>query len=222
MGTEAGAAGHQQVRLVTAPAPITKNALALPNLITISRLFLAAALFTLIALYTEGYERNPGAGWWLTATFLFVLAAGTDFLDGLIARRWGLVSTLGRILDPFADKIIIVGAFVFLQDPRLNSGIASWMTIVVIGREMFVTSLRGFLEHHGRDFSASLSGKAKMIMQCIAVTASLLSLSPLVQSTFPHFNVLRDVLIWTTVAVTLYSGLLYIYRAWQMLRPQAV
>jgi CDP-diacylglycerol--glycerol-3-phosphate 3-phosphatidyltransferase len=203
-----------EVQVVAVPAPLTRNALSLPNLITISRLFIAVGLFWLIYAYTE----DPPRGYWLTATALFLLAAGTDFLDGLIARRWGLVTTLGRILDPFADKIIICGVFIFLQDRNLDSGVTAWMTTIVIGREMFVTSLRGFLEKHGRDFSAALSGKIKMIMQCIAVTAALMSLSPAVQSAFPQFNVLRDVLIWLTIAATVWSGLLYIWRAYQMLR----
>lgn len=212
--SEGSATVGKEVHVVPVPAPITRNALSLPNIITVSRLFIAAGLFALIYAYTE----TPDSGYWLTATALFLLAAGTDFLDGLIARRWGLVSTLGRILDPFADKIIICGVFVFLQDRRLESGITAWMTIIVIGREMFVTSLRGFLEKHGRDFSAALSGKIKMIMQCIAVTAALMWLSPTVQSAFPWFYLLRDVLIWATIAVTVWSGLLYVWRAYVMLR----
>jgi CDP-diacylglycerol--glycerol-3-phosphate 3-phosphatidyltransferase len=212
--SEGSASVGTEVQVVAVPAPITRNALSLPNLITISRLFIAAGLFALIYAWTS----HPSHGYWLTATALFLLAAGTDFLDGLIARRWGLVSTLGRILDPFADKIIICGVFIFLQDRNLDSGVTAWMTIIVIGREMFVTSLRGFLEKHGRDFSAALSGKIKMIMQCVAVTAALMSLSPAVQSAFPKFNVLRDVLIWATIVATVWSGLLYVWRAYQMLR----
>ncbi|HUG91166.1 MAG TPA: CDP-diacylglycerol--glycerol-3-phosphate 3-phosphatidyltransferase [Planctomycetaceae bacterium] len=213
--SESSATVGAELQVVPVPAPITRNALSLPNLITISRLFIAVGLFALIYAYTA----VPAQGYWLTAAALFLVAAGTDYLDGWIARRWGLVSTLGRILDPFADKIIVCGVFVFLQDRNLASGITAWMTIVVIGREMFVTSLRGFLERHGRDFSAALSGKIKMLMQCGAVTAALMSLSPAVQSAFPRFNLVRDVVIWATIAVTVWSGLLYVWRAYQMLRP---
>src|SRR5688572_3148906 len=81
-----------------------RDALNLPNLITISRLFLSFVLFALI--YIQDY--------WFTAAVLFVVAASTDFLDGYIARKYGLITTLGRIMDPFVDKIIICGAFVFL------------------------------------------------------------------------------------------------------------
>lgn len=190
-------------------APIDGRSLNLPNLITTSRLLLSVVLFAMI--YIDGL--------WISAAILFVVAAATDAVDGYIARRYGQVTTLGRILDPFVDKIIICGAFVFLLEKSTASGINAWMVIIVLGREMFVTSLRSFLEQHGRDFSATWSGKVKMILQCVAVTASLLSLSPQIES--PGFSALRDVLLWLAVGVTAYSGLTYTYRAFQMLKPAA-
>ena len=198
------------------PAPLDRGALNLPNLITLSRLGLAVLLFVLI-------DQN---GFWVSSAVLFVVAAATDALDGYIARRYGMVTTLGRILDPFADKIIVGGAFIFLLDKKVNladgnaawSGVNAWMVIAVIGREMFVTSMRGFLEKHGYDFSADWAGKSKMLLQCLAVTASLLSLSPEVLSAFPAFPGVRDVLLWLAVGVTLYSGFSYVMRAAAMLR----
>lgn len=194
--------------------PFNRDDLNPPNLITLSRLLLAVVLFVLI--YINGY--------WITAAIVFVVAAATDAIDGYIARRYGMVTTLGRILDPFVDKIIICGAFVFLLDKKVDfengirawSGVNAWMVIVVIAREMFVTSLRGFLEQHGRDFSASFSGKLKMITQCVAVTASLLSLSPLISGA--GFNLFRDILLWGSVIITVYSGVDYVVRAAFMLR----
>jgi CDP-diacylglycerol---glycerol-3-phosphate 3-phosphatidyltransferase len=197
-----------EVRL--SPAPIDRRSLNLPNAITLSRLILSIVLFAMI-----GYP-----GLWLTSAILFVVAAATDFLDGYFARKYGQVTTLGRIMDPFVDKIIICGAFVFLLEKRLDSGINSWIVIIVIGREMFVTSLRGFLERLGLDFSANWSGKLKMITQCVAVTASILSLEPSMAAR-PGFLLLRNVLIWTCVAVTIHSGWIYIQRAAVMLRPRA-
>jgi CDP-diacylglycerol--glycerol-3-phosphate 3-phosphatidyltransferase len=159
---------------------------------------------------------------------VFLLAAATDFLDGYIARKYGLVTTLGRIMDPFADKIIICGAFVFLlgkSDPSpitgLSSGVTAWMVIIVIGREMFVTSLRGFLEQHGMDFSATMSGKLKMVLQCAAVVASLLSLSPDFRELLPQVDPIRDVLLWSAIAITVYSGAIYLHRAGVMIRQQS-
>ncbi len=197
---------------VAAPqlAPLTRGALNTPNLITISRLLLAVLLFYLI-----DYD-----GYWRLAAAVFLAAAATDFLDGYIARKYGLVTTLGRIMDPFADKIIICGAFVFLLG-KANSGVTAWMVIIVIGREMFVTSLRGFLEQHGMDFSATMSGKLKMVVQCAAVVASLLSLSPDFRELLPQVDQIRDVLLWSAVAITVYSGAIYLHRAGVMIRQQA-
>lgn len=181
---------------------------SIPNLITLSRLVLALALFWLI----------DGRQHWLASCILFIVAAATDALDGWIARRYGLVTVIGRILDPFVDKVIIGGAFVFLAvEPR--SQVTAWMAIIVIGREMFITSLRSFLESQGRDFSAVWSGKIKMVLQCVAVSASLLYLEYGVGS--PAEGTLSQgvtILLWAAVAVTIYSGYAYVARALQMFR----
>lgn len=196
--------------------PLNRNALNLPNLITVSRLLLAFVLFALI--YVNAF--------WITAAVLFVIAASTDVLDGYIARRYGMITALGRILDPFVDKFIVCGAFIFLLEKKVNlesgmqtwSGVNAWMVIIVIGREMFVSSLRGFMEEQGLDFSAVWAGKIKMFAQSVAVTASLVSLSPTIAS--PGFNLLRDVLLWTAVLITAYSGVAYVQRAVIMLRER--
>ena len=98
-----------------------------------------------------------------------------------------------------------------------NSGVNAWMALIVFGREMFITSLRSFLEQHGRDFSAVWSGKIKMALQCAAVTGSLLSLDERFAS-LAQFILLRDVVLWSAVLVTVYSGVEYTYRAYRMLR----
>ena len=128
-----------------------------------------------------------------------------------------MVTTLGRILDPFADKIIICGAFLFLVAKQPESGVNAWMALIVFGREMFITSLRAFLEQHGRDFSAVWSGKIKMVLQCAAVTASLLSMDSRLAGV-SQFILARDIVLWATVAITIYSGVEYTYRAYRMLR----
>lgn len=198
------------------PVGIGRESLNLPNAITVSRLLLAILLFALIDV----------GGYWLTAAALFVFAASTDWADGYLARKYGQVTTLGRIMDPFVDKIIVSGTFLFLLGEQethtadtLPSGVNAWMVIIVIGREMLITSLRGFLEQQGKDFSASLSGKAKMMLQCVAVTASLLSMSPQVR--WPWLAPTRDVLLWLAVGVTVWSGVVYVVRAVRMLRSDA-
>ncbi len=189
--------------------PFDRSAFNLPNCITISRLVLAFVLFAMI--YWGGV--------WISSTIVFAIAAATDAVDGYLARRYGLVTTLGRILDPFVDKIIVCGAFVFLLAiPDNQSGVGPWMVLIVIGREMFITGLRSFLEQRGQDFSASLSGKLKMIAQCLAVGFCLISLSVPVRSAAPWIVGLRDLLLWTAIGFTLISGILYVRRAAQLLR----
>jgi CDP-diacylglycerol--glycerol-3-phosphate 3-phosphatidyltransferase len=202
---ESSRAGEAAVRL-------RHQALNPPNIITLARLGLSVVLFILIDF----------GGWWRTATAVFVVAASTDFLDGYIARKYGLVTVLGRVLDPFVDKIIICGAFVFLQKWPA-SGVTAWITFIVLAREMFITSLRTFLEQRGQDFSAKWSGKLKMILQCLAVPACLLSLSPeflawLAPSiSTGAFIVLRNICLAAAVIVTVYSGVEYSWRAARML-----
>jgi CDP-diacylglycerol--glycerol-3-phosphate 3-phosphatidyltransferase len=184
-----------------------RDSLNLPNLITVSRLLLSVVLFALIDI----------GGWWITSALLFAFAAATDALDGYLARKNGQVTVIGRILDPFADKIIVGGTFLFLlaAGDGLDSGVNAWMVIIVLGREMFISSLRGFLEQAGKDFSASISGKIKMATQCLAVTVCLVSLSPDIQ--WDGMVLFRDSLLWLAVAATVWSGAVYIVRAIQLL-----
>ena len=197
-------------------APLERGALNLPNAITLGRIALAFVLFGMIWC----------GNLWIASAAVFVFAAATDALDGYIARKYGLITTLGRVLDPFADKMIVGGSFIFLLERQhetladgatLSSGVNAWMVTIVIGREIFITSLRAFLEQHGKDFSAALSGKIKMFLQCAAVTASLLSLEPAIAAT-GWFITVRDVLLWGAVAATVLSGAAYVRRAAEMLR----
>jgi CDP-diacylglycerol--glycerol-3-phosphate 3-phosphatidyltransferase len=194
------------------PTPPAPSALNAPNIITLSRLLLAVFMFWLIDV----------GGHWLAACAVFAVAAATDALDGFIARRYGMVTKLGRILDPFVDKVIIGGAFMFLA-VRPDSGVNAWIVMIVIGREMFVTSLRSVLEQEGKDFSAIMSGKIKMVVQCAAVAGSLLYLeyaggAEVSEQSLAIARNIRDVLLWSSVAVTLYSGYEYVVRAARMFR----
>jgi CDP-diacylglycerol--glycerol-3-phosphate 3-phosphatidyltransferase len=206
------AAEPKSSRLPAAAAPFSRQSLNAPNLITISRFVLSIVLFVLI----------DSDGWWRTAAGVFIVAALTDYVDGYLARKYGQVTVVGRILDPFVDKIIIIGAFVFLQRWPA-SGVTAWMTFIIIARELLITSLRAFLEQQGKDFSAKWSGKIKMVVQCAAVPLCLLSLSEPFLASLPdwlpadRFLVLRDVTLWGTVAITVYSGVEYVWRAFRML-----
>jgi CDP-diacylglycerol--glycerol-3-phosphate 3-phosphatidyltransferase len=189
-----------------------EKSLNLPNVITFSRLVLSFGLFLLIQWGNH----------WLWATGLFVFAVLTDVLDGWIARKYQLITQLGRIMDPFVDKFITSGTFLFLLPVSKQSGVDPWMVVIVLGREMLVTSLRGFLEKQGADFSASASGKLKMFLQCAAATAALLSMHPPVaefSSLGISFVAVRDLLLWSMVVVTVWSGYIYVQRAIVLLSP---
>ena len=174
-----------------------------PNVITMARLVLSIAVFVLVPLHQ-----------FTAALVVFVIAAGTDWADGYWARKYGEVTKLGRVLDPFVDKIIICGTFIFLAAEK-NSGITAWMATVVMGREMLVTALRSVIEGSGGDFSAKWAGKVKMVVQCIAVVASLIVLRHLAiyQDTLPVEDWLKYTLIasaWGAIVITVYSGLEYV------------
>ncbi|MCX7408336.1 MAG: CDP-diacylglycerol--glycerol-3-phosphate 3-phosphatidyltransferase [Planctomycetales bacterium] len=191
--------------------PTSERSLNLPNAITFSRFVLSLVLFALM----------QAGGYWLTAAGLFVFAVLTDVLDGWIARRYKLITQLGRIMDPFVDKFITSGTFLFLLPVTQQSGVTPWMVVIVLGREMLVTSLRGFLEQRGADFSASFSGKLKMFLQCVAATAAILSMHPPIAEWSVggmEFTAVRDVLLWSMVAVTVWSGWDYVQRAIVLLR----
>jgi CDP-diacylglycerol--glycerol-3-phosphate 3-phosphatidyltransferase len=200
--------------------PMSRVLWTIPNQLTVARLVLSVVCFVFLA--RDSY---------LVSLVLFVFAAATDWIDGYWARRYGQVTQLGRILDPFADKIIICGTFIFLAAvPPTNSGqsaseIAAWMAVVVVGREMLVTALRSFFEDQGVDFSAKQAGKWKMLFQCLAVSVCLWRLwyydykpnswevEPAAWSTW-----MLRLLVWVAVLMTIYSGWGYVRAALRMLK----
>jgi CDP-diacylglycerol--glycerol-3-phosphate 3-phosphatidyltransferase len=180
----------------------------LPNQITAARIMLAIVMFFTLHFGQYG-----------SSLALFVVAAGTDWLDGYLARSRNQVTQLGRILDPLADKLIISGTFIFLAAVP-GSGIPAWLTVVVVGRELIVTVVRSFLEQRGHDFSANMPGKLKMVFQCGVVIASL-SLLWLRGDGLGGFDWLATVvlvLMLLAAASTVYSGVLYMAVAARLLR----
>lgn len=189
------------------------SAFNLPNQLTGLRLLLTVVVFVLVALH-----------YYFAALVLFVIAAATDSLDGYFARKYQQVTTLGRILDPFADKVIICGTFIFLLADRamLDTpyGLRAWMVAVIVGRELLVTALRSFIEDRGGDFSANWPGKLKMVLQCVAAGAGLCYLHYAANGeTAPGFVWYTFLVsLWLAVILTVYSGLIYIVAAVRLLR----
>ena len=193
----------------TSAQPAVMN---LPNQLTVLRLILAVVLFVLMAF--EHY---------LPSLFVFLAAAGTDWLDGFLARRYGLITTLGRILDPFADKIVICGTFIFLaavpNEGLRACGLKAWVVVVIVGRELLITALRSFLEQQGADFSAAMSGKLKMVAQCAAAALALYFLTyPAGEAVPGWLTTSLTISVWSTVALTVYSGVAYVLTAIRVLR----
>ncbi len=180
-----------------------------PNLFTALRFVLSVVVFVMIPLR-----------FYYTALVVFVIAASTDWVDGYWARRFDQVTRLGRIFDPFVDKIIICGVFIFLASEE-GSGVFAWMAVVVVARELLVTALRGFIEQRGGDFSAKMSGKLKMVFQCIAVGISLFVLADPTQAQRLGFEWWLPLAVWAAVLLTIYSGTQYVVVAFRLLRrPQ--
>jgi CDP-diacylglycerol---glycerol-3-phosphate 3-phosphatidyltransferase len=208
----------------------------IPNLITVSRLLLTVLFFIAINVRTSA-DKFPLMMW--VAGTIFVLAVFSDALDGWLARHWKVETAFGRIVDPFADKILICGAFVFfsfrgivpdgVQLPadmagNAATGIVPWMAVVLIAREFLITGIRGYAESRGIDFRAQWAGKIKMIAQCFAVVGVLLGLAlgPVFKASPLLYGLLlaRDAAIWITVVVTVLSALQYIVRARQLIHDK--
>jgi CDP-diacylglycerol--glycerol-3-phosphate 3-phosphatidyltransferase len=180
----------------------------LPNKITLSRIVLAFVF--MFFLFYQGIMAK------YLALFTFALASFTDFLDGRIARRNNLENDFGRLMDPIADKILILSAFLAFVELKI---VPAWMVIVIIFRELLITGLRINAARRGKILSASLAGKHKTVSQMVAIISILIFLiikesastlwSPLWELWFK-----RGVfyLMLLTIILTLISGLSYLAR----------
>ena len=195
-----------------------KNLPNLPNQITISRLILSGVFFTLLGLLDQKHGRALYTAQPVPANCtllldlsvaVFVLTAATDFLDGYLARRWGMISTFGRIADPFVDKVFICGSFIFLIP--ISPLVQPWYVVVVIMREFLVSGLRSFLEGKGVAFGAGLGGKLKMICQSVTVPSVLLYRAHLVDFAPARWTVI--VLLGASLVFTISSSVEYVRRA---------
>src|SRR5262245_2181719 len=184
----------------------------LANQLTAGRFVLAIILFILIAEQA-----------WLWCVVVFALAAVTDWLDGYLARKQGLTSALGRVFDPLVDKVLICGAYIFaLGIGSERTGLSPWMVTVVVARELIINGLRSYLEGRGVVFGADWLGKIKMALQCAALFGVFFVLSMTANDASPDavtsVRQVRDLFIYSMIAVTALSGLQYLWRAALLLR----
>ena len=177
--------------------------LTLPNLLTLFRIFVTP-LFFLFFFYF------PTKVFSLLASLLFALASLTDFLDGYIARRWNLETSLGKFLDPLADKLLVAVALIMLIP---LDRVSSWMVAVIIGREILVTGLRVVAVTEGLVISASRLGKYKTVLQILSVICLLIhyeyQLNIQSSSFLINFHEMGLGLLWIAMFVTVWSGIDY-------------
>lgn len=171
----------------------------LPNILTMIRILLVPVF--LLAFLT----RFKALG--LLAAAIFVLAAITDGVDGYLARKHQAVTKLGQFLDPLADKLLITAALIGLVEVKL---ISTWTAMIIIGRELAVTGLRGIAAAEGTIIAAGPWGKGKTVMQIIFIVTAMLHRS-LPEGSWLHTvaNFLFMPFLWTAVALTIWSGVDY-------------
>ena len=200
--------------MATVTTPKRPPIVNLPNLLTAARFVLAMVLFVLIAWH----ESVPQV--WLWCLGVFAAAAVTDYFDGYYARKLGLTSTLGRNLDPLVDKVLMCGAFTFLLaiPQAAEIGLRAWMVVVVVARELIITSLRGFLESQGIVFGADRLGKIKMWLQCAALIAVFVTLHDYTRGDWR--TVWCPWFLYVMVAATALSGAQYLWKATLLLKSE--
>jgi CDP-diacylglycerol--glycerol-3-phosphate 3-phosphatidyltransferase len=180
----------------------------LPNLLTLIRIFLVPLVVA--ALVQQNLRLQIGNKLLVANDFfavtLFWAAALTDLLDGYLARRWKQVTTVGTLLDPVADKLLISAALISLVEIRLLPG---WMVILIIGREFAVSGLRSIAAAEGYTIKAGELGKSKMMLQVVGVTLVMLSIR------WSGLRVFALAAMWAVVVMGLASAVDYFRKFWR-------
>ena len=183
-----------------------------PNFLTIVRIFFVPLLVAALVqqdgkIFLHRFVITND----LLALGIFLVAAVTDLLDGYLARRWGQVTTIGTLLDPIADKLLVSAALISLVQIR---AIPAWMVVLIIGREFAVSGLRSIAAAEGYTIAASDLGKTKTISQVVAISAVLLSLR------HPAFLTAGYWLMWAVVVFSLLSAMDYFWKFWRRVDDQ--
>jgi CDP-diacylglycerol--glycerol-3-phosphate 3-phosphatidyltransferase len=180
----------------------------LPNLLTLVRIFLVPLLVA--ALVQQDFQLYWGHKVLVANDFfallVFLAAALTDLLDGYLARRWKQVTTVGTLLDPIADKLLISAALISLVQIRMLPG---WLVVLIISREFAVTGLRSIAAAEGYTIKASELGKSKMMLQVLGITLVLLSMR------WPGIHAYAMFTMWAVVIFGLASAVGYFVRFWK-------
>lgn len=183
--------------------------MGLANKITIGRLILTAIY--LVVLYN--LTLNPilnNLFFWIAVFILFLIIAILDAVDGYIARLYGEVSSFGRMLDPFVDKIFIISSYIIFGSYELTSEILPiWMVILILFREILIQGVRHYIEGLGREFGSNIFGKQKMLFQSIVLGGLILYM--LYFKLYLIYKVLLKTAVYLMFITTILSGMIYIY-----------
>ncbi len=193
----------------------------LPNYITLTRIFSIPIFMWLLTTKRVAAVHGEQE---LLASAVFIAASITDGIDGYLARKRGQITTMGMLLDPLADKLMIAAAFVTLV--QFNPHIVSaWMAVVIIGREFLVSGLRSIAASQGFTIEASDLGKSKMVVQIVAVVAAILDHAwPVWRIGWFIISVelIAQMAIWFMVTLSLASAIDYFAAFWKKIDRQVV
>ena len=186
-----------------------KRSFNIPNLLSLSRILLAPFVMVLL-LYTRvgrgiPFLRTLGLDLTysdLAAALVFIVAALTDTADGYIARQKGLITNLGKFIDPLSDKVLVMAALIALLELHRLSG---WMVMVIVARDFMVSGLRMVAAAEGQVIAASKLGKVKTVFQIIAIIMMILKLP------------LAIWVMYVSIALTVWSGLVYVANGWDLI-----
>jgi CDP-diacylglycerol--glycerol-3-phosphate 3-phosphatidyltransferase len=167
----------------------------LPNALTISRIFLTPLLVVVLLTRMEGKE--------IYGALIFCVAALTDYFDGYFARKRNQVTTIGKLLDPIADKLLVSSAFISLVELQLAP---AWMVVIIVGREFAVSGIRSIAASLGHVMPANWFGKTKMVVQIFTIVVLI------VADTYKeHWLLFGRFLLWATMVVSLVSAASYVW-----------
>jgi CDP-diacylglycerol--glycerol-3-phosphate 3-phosphatidyltransferase len=179
----------------------------IPNTLTLLRIFFVPVLVALLVQEKMQLRIGP----WslsneLVALGVFLVAAFTDLLDGYLARRWNQITTVGMLLDPIADKLLISSSLIALVQVHR---VPCWMAVLIVGREFVVSGLRSIAAAEGYTIAAGDLGKSKMVAQVAAIALVLLSIE------FPVYETAARACLWGAMAFALASAAQYFGLFWR-------
>lgn len=189
--------------------------MSLPNKITLSRICLIPIFIIILSIPLDLGSWNIGATdlpiTHFIAALIFIIASTTDWLDGYVARKYQLITNMGKFLDPLADKLLVSAAFILIVELGLAP---AWVVILIISREFAVTGLRLVAAGEGIVLAASKMGKLKTVSQILAIILLLLHNFP-----FSYIGLPIDIiLLYIALILTVWSGVEYFVKNWHVMR----